>query len=328
MGIETIIAFIQQSVRLSSTLLLGSTGEIITEKSGNLNLGTPGIMACGAISGIIGAFFYTKSGVAFNPLVSILLTFVCCILGSLIASLIYCFLTITLKTNQNVTGLVLTTFGVGMSNFIGSLINGQMGGTGIAAFPEIGKAYRTPLPFADDLGIIGDIFFSYGFMTYLAIIIAIVSGVIIAKTRVGLNLRSVGENPATADAAGINVVKYKYLATCTGGVISGLGGLCYVMDFATANWQNNILDQFGWLSVALVIFALWKPIMAILGSVIFGVLYVVGSFLPNLTTKDQKLLDILPYLVTIIVLVIISMRKKKEHQPPQSLGLPYFREER
>lgn len=328
MGIETIIAFIQQSIRLSSTLLLGSTGEIITEKSGNLNLGTPGIMACGAISGIIGAFFYTKSGVAFNPLVSILLTFICCILGSLIASLIYSFLTITLKTNQNVTGLVLTTFGVGMSNFIGSLINSQMGGTGIAAFPEIGKAYRTPLPFAENLGIIGDIFFSYGFMTYLAIIIAIVSGIIIAKTRVGLNLRSVGENPATADAAGINVVKYKYLATCTGGIISGLGGLCYVMDFATANWQNNILDQFGWLSVALVIFALWKPIMAILGSIIFGVLYVVGSFLPNLTTKDQKLLDILPYLVTIIVLVIISMRKKKEHQPPQSLGLPYFREER
>ena len=328
MGIETIIAFIQQSIRLSSTLLLGSTGEIITEKSGNLNLGTPGIMACGAISGIIGAFFYTKSGVAFNPLVSILLTFICCILGSLIASLIYSFLTITLKTNQNVTGLVLTTFGVGMSNFIGSLIYSQMGGTGIAAFPEIGKAYRTPLPFAENLGIIGDIFFSYGFMTYLAIIIAIVSGIIIAKTRVGLNLRSVGENPATADAAGINVVKYKYLATCTGGIISGLGGLCYVMDFATANWQNNILDQFGWLSVALVIFALWKPIMAILGSIIFGVLYVVGSFLPNLTTKDQKLLDILPYLVTIIVLVIISMRKKKEHQPPQSLGLPYFREER
>lgn len=328
MGIETIIAFIQQSIRLSSTLLLGSTGEIITEKSGNLNLGTPGIMACGAISGIIGAFFYTKSGVAFNPLVSILLTFICCILGSLIASLIYSFLTITLKTNQNVTGLVLTTFGVGMSNFIGSLINSQMGGTGIAAFPEIGKAYRTPLPFAENLGIIGDIFFSYGFMTYLAIIIAIVSGIIIAKTRVGLNLRSVGENPATADAAGINVVKYKYLATCTGGIISGLGGLCYVMDFATANWQNNILDQFGWLSVALVIFALWKPIMAILGSIIFGALYVVGSFLPNLTTKDQKLLDILPYLVTIIVLVIISMRKKKEHQPPQSLGLPYFREER
>jgi simple sugar transport system permease protein len=326
--LTTIFAFINAAIIQGTPLLFGATGEIITEKSGNLNLGTPGIMACGAISGIIGAFFYTKSGVAFNPFVSILLTFICCILGSLIASLIYSFLTITLKTNQNVTGLVLTTFGVGMSNFMGSLINSQMGGTGIAAFPEIGKAYRTALPFADKLGFIGDVIFSYGFMTYLAIAIAVVSGLVIAKTRVGLNLRAVGENPATADAAGINVVKYKYVATCTGGIISGLGGLCYVMDFATANWQNNILDQFGWLAVALVIFALWKPIMAIMGSVIFGALYVVGTFLPNITTKDQKLLDILPYLVTIIVLVIISMRKKKEHQPPESLGLPYFREER
>ena len=328
MSLVIIIAFIQQSIRLSSTLLLGSTGEIITEKSGNLNLGTPGIMASGAISGIIGAYFYTKSGLAFNPFLSVLITLLCCVIGSLLTTLIYCFLTITLKTNQNVTGLALTTFGVGMSNFIGSLINGLMGGTGIAAFPEIGKAYRAALPFASKLGFIGEILFSYGFMTYLAIIIAVISGLVIAKTRVGLNLRAVGENPATADAAGINVVKYKYAATCLGGIISGLGGLCYVMDFATANWQNNILDQFGWLSVALVIFAVWKPNMAVIGSIIFGALYVVGSFLPNLTTKDQKLLDILPYLVTIIVLVIISMRNKKENQPPESLGLSYFREER
>lgn len=328
MSLVMIIAFIQQSIRLSSTLLLGSTGEIITEKSGNLNLGTPGIMASGAISGIIGAYFYTKSGLAFNPLLSILITLLCSVIGSLLTTLIYCFLTITLKTNQNVTGLALTTFGVGMSNFIGSLINGLMGGTGIAAFPEIGKAYRAALPFASKLGFIGEILLSYGFMTYLAIAIAVIAGLVIAKTRVGLNLRAVGENPATADAAGINVVKYKYVATCLGGIISGLGGLCYVMDFATANWQNNILDQFGWLSVALVIFAVWKPNMAVIGSIIFGALYVVGSFLPNITTKDQKLLDILPYLVTIIVLVIISMRNKKENQPPESLGLSYFREER
>jgi len=328
MSIQVIIAFIQQSVRLSSTLLLGSTGEIITEKSGNLNLGTPGIMASGAISGIVGAFFYTKSGLAFNPLVSVLITILCSIVGSLLVSFIYCFLTITLKTNQNVTGLALTTFGIGMSNFLGSLINTKMGGSGISAFPEIGNAYHATLPFADKLGLVGDIFFSYGFMTYLAIIIAVLAGLFITKTRCGLNLRAVGENPATADAAGISVVKYKYFATCIGGVISGLGGLCYVMDFATANWQNNILDQFGWLAVALVIFAVWKPIMAIFGSIIFGVLYVVGSFLPGLTTKDQKLLEILPYVVTIIVLVIISIRNKKENQPPESLGVNYFREER
>ncbi len=328
MNFQMLITFIQQSIRLSSTLLLGSTGEIITEKSGNLNLGTPGIMASGAISGIAGAYFYTRSGVTFNPLISILITLACCIVGSLLTTLIYCFLTITLKTNQNVTGLALTTFGVGISNFVGSIINQRMGGTGIAAFPEIGKAYRTPLPFADKLGVFGDIFLSYGFMTYLAIIIAIVVSFVITKTRVGLNLRSVGEAPATADAAGINVDRYKYVATCLGGVISGMGGLYYVMDFAAANWQNNILDQFGWLSVALVIFAVWRPNIAIPGSMIFGALYVIGPFLLNLSTKDQELLKILPYVVTIIILTIMSMRKKRETQPPASLGLPYFREER
>ena len=328
MNLTMLISFIQQSIKLSSTLLLGSTGEIITEKSGNLNLGTPGIMAAGAISSIVGAYFYTTSSATFNPLLSILITLGCCIIGSLITTLIYCFLTITLKTNQYVTGLALTTFGVGLSNFVGSIINNQMGGTGVAAFPEIGKAYRAALPFADKLGIFGDIFLSYGFMTYLAIVIAIVVSYVIVKTRVGLNLRAVGENPATADAAGINVNRYKYVATCIGGVISGMGGMYYVMDFAAANWQNNILDQFGWLSVALVIFAVWRPNIAIGGSMIFGALYVVGAFLLGLSTKDQELIKILPYLVTIIVLVIISIRDKKENQPPQSLGLSYFREER
>jgi len=328
MNLAMLITFIQQSVRLSSTLLLGSTGEIITEKSGNLNLGTPGIMAIGAIGGITGAYFYTGSSAPFNPILSIIITLVCCMIAALAATLIYCFLTITLKANQNVTGLALTTFGIGFSNFIGSIINQRMGGTGVAAFPEIGKAYRTPLPFAEKLGIFGDIFLSYGFMTYLSIVIAIIVAVIITKTRIGLNLRSVGENPATADAAGINVDRYKYVATCIGGVISGMGGLYYVMDFAAANWQNNILDQFGWLAVALVIFAVWKPNIAVIGSIVFGALYVIGPFLPNLTTKDQELIKLVPYLVTIIVLVIVSIRNKKENQPPESLGLAYFREER
>lgn len=323
-----LITFIQQSIRLSSTLLLGSTGEIITEKSGNLNLGTPGIMAAGAISGIAGAYFYTGSSAPFSPFLSILITVLCCIAGSLLTTLIYAFLTISLKTNQNVTGLALTTFGLGLSNFVGSIINQKMGGTGVAAFPEVGKAYRTCLPFADKLGFFGKIFLSYGFMTYLAIVIALIVAYVIARTRVGLNLRAVGENPATADAAGINVSLYKYVAICIGGVISGLGGLYYVMDFAAANWQNDILGQFGWLAVALVIFALWRPNMGILGSLIFGALYVVGPFLLGLTSKDQELLKILPYVFTVVVLVITSIRDKKENQPPQSLGLPYFREER
>lgn len=326
--LQFIIGFIKQAMRHSATLLLGSTGEIITEKSGSLNLGTPGIMALGGVSGICGAFFYENAVEQIQPLVAVAITFFAALIGSLAASFIYAFLTVTLKANQNVTGLALTTFGTGLSNFVGGLINKAKGGTGVAAFPEVGKAYQESLPFANKLGIIGEAVFSYGFMTYLAILIAFFAAFVLFKTRIGLNLRAVGENPATADAAGINVTRYKYFAICVGGMISGLGGLQYVMECARGNWQNNILGQFGWLAVALVIFAIWKPQLAILGSIVFGGLYVLKDQILNIDSQTQKLLSLLPYLVTIAVLVITSMRKKREHQPPESLGLPYFREER
>lgn len=325
---EVLLGFIKQTFRLSSTLLFGSTGEIITEKSGNLNLGTPGIMSIGGICGIVGAFFYTKYAAAFVPIVSILITMLCAIVGSFLASMIYCFLTITLRVNQNVIGLALTTFGTGLSNFIGSVINKKTGETGIAAFPEVGTAYHATFPFASKLGGFGEAFLSLGFMSYLAVVIALIASFVITKTRTGLNLRSVGENPATADAAGINVNRYKYVATCLGGIISGLGGLHYVMDFANGNWSNNILGQFGWLSVALVIFAVWKPNSSIIGSIIFGGLYIVGSYISQISNEGKELLNMLPYVVTIVVLIITSMRKKRETQPPASLGLSYFREER
>ena len=332
--LETIISYISSSIPLSVPLMYGSTGEIITEKSGHLNLGIPGIMYVGSISSVIGAFLYENacaaSGAALNPVLAVLIPLLSCLLGSVLMGLIYSFLTVTLRVNQNVTGLALTTFGVGLGNFFGGslikLVDSEMP---FVALTKTSTLFHFGIPGGGSgLGWFGQVFLSHDFLTYIAILTAIVASIVLAKTRVGLNLRAVGENPATADAAGINVTRYKYFATSIGGIVSGLGGLCYVMDFATANWQNNILDQFGWLSVALVIFAVWKPNMAIFGSIIFGALYVVGSFLPNITTKDQKLLEILPYLVTIIVLVIISMRNKKENQPPESLGLSYFREER
>ena len=181
---------------------------------------------------------------------------------------------------------------------------------------------------AEKLGFIGKAFLSSGFMTYLAIIIAILTAIVIKRTRVGLNLRAVGENPATADAAGINVNRYKYCATCLGGVISGLGGLHFVMQYLSGGWNKSAVEQFGWLSVALVIFAVWRPLLGILGSVLFGALYVIPFSIPNLAPKNQQLLELLPYVVTIVVLTISSMRKKREQQPPESLGTTYFREER
>ncbi len=320
---------ITQTLGYSSTLLFGSTGEIITEKSGNLNLGTPGIMSLGGVCGVIGAYYYTTYAGTFNPLISIIITLFATIVGSLLTTLIYSFLTITLRANQNVTGLALTTFGVGLANFLGGIINSLAeGNTGVSAFPEIATAYQTKLPFAENLGFIGKAFLSSGFMTYLAIIIAIITAYVIKRTRIGLNLRAVGENPATADAAGINVNRYKYVATCLGGVISGLGGLHLVMQYLSGGWNKSAVEQFGWLSVALVIFAVWRPLLGILGSVLFGALYVIPFSIPNLAPKTQQLLELLPYVVTIVVLAISSMRKKRESQPPESLGTTYFREER
>ncbi len=320
---------INQTLGYSSTLLFGSTGEIITEKSGNLNLGTPGIMCMGGVSGVVGAYFYTSAADTINPFWAVFITFIAAIVGSLFTTLIYSFLTITLKANQNVTGLALTTFGVGFSNFIGGIINSKAeGNTGLSAFPDVAMIYQTKLPFADKLGFVGDAFLSSGFMTYFSIVVALIVSFVISRTRIGLNLRSVGENPATADAAGINVDRYKYVATCIGGVISGLGGLHFVMQYAAGGWNKDSIGQLGWLSVALVIFAVWRPKLGILGSIIFGALYVFGICLPGITTRTQQLLELLPYIVTIIVLAVSSMRNKKENQPPESLGLSYFREER
>ena len=324
-----LIAFIIRNAILRGTpLLYGAVGETITEKSGNLNLGIPGIMAVGAISGYLGAYFYKESAGAVIGILAILIPFICCIIGSVIASLIYAFLTVTLRANQNVSGLALTTFGVGLANFFGSSIVKLSGSTeAYVPLNVIARHFKTLFPFHKNLGWFGQIFFSYGFLVYLAIAIALIAAFVLKKTRVGLHLRAVGENPSTADAAGINVTLYKYAATCVGGAIAGIGGLFYLMEIANCTWNQNLLGSIGWLAIALVIFALWKPNVAIGASYLFGCLLSIGSAL-TISTTLQPLIDMLPYVMTIILLIIISIRNKRENQPPASLGTNYFREER
>lgn len=324
-----IIQFICRAILLGVPLLYGSTGEIITEKSGHLNLGIPGIMYVGAISGVTGAFLYENSGAEMNGVLAVLIPLICSILGAAVMGLIYSFLTVTLRANQNVTGLAITTFGIGLGNFLGgSLIKLTDSDMPSVALTKTSNFFMVKLPFADKLGAVGDILFSHDFLTYLAIIIAVVATIVLSRTRVGLNLRSVGENPATADAAGINVTRYKYVATCIGSAIAGLGGLQYVMAYANGVWSNNAFGDRGWMAIALVIFALWKPSFAIIGSFVFGALCNANNYIPGLGAETQELFKMLPYIVTIIVLIITSMRKKKEHQPPASLGVSYFREDR
>ena len=326
-----IISFIPRAVVQGIPLLLGSTGETLTEKSGNLNLGIPGIMYVGAISGVIGSFFYEQAaGSSFRTVPGILIPLVCCLIGSLLMGLLYCFLTVTLRANQNVTGLALTTFGVGFGNFFGgSLI--KLSGSELPSIilTQTSNCFRRSLAAADKLGWFGKLFLSYGFLTYLAVVIALAAAYVLRHTRTGLHLRAVGENPNTADAAGINVGRYKYAATCIGSMIAGLGGLYYVMDYASGVWSNNAFGDRGWLAIALVIFTVWRPNVGVLASFLFGGLYIVHMYIPsgmNLAVKE--LYKMAPYVVTIIVLVLSSMRNKRENQPPASLGLAYFREER
>ena len=325
------VSFFPRAVMQGIPLLFGSTGEILTEKSGNLNLGIPGIMYVGGISGVIGSFFYEQSAAGqLNGFLAIMIPILCSLLGSLLMGLLYCFLTVTLRANQNVTGLAMTTFGVGVGNFFGgSLIKLTNSEVPSIALSKTSLFFKTTLPGADSTGWFGELFLSYGFLAYVAILIAIGASYFLNRTRAGLHLRAVGESASTADAAGINVTKYKYLATCIGSMIAGLGGLYYVMDYANGVWSNNAFGDRGWLAIALVIFTIWRPSASIWASILFGGLYILNIYLPTGTQMAVKeLYKMLPYAITLVVLIIVSLRKKREDQPPASLGLSYFREER
>lgn len=326
--LTVIFSFIRAAITQGIPLLFGSTGEIITEKSGHLNLGIPGIMYMGGISGIVGGYIYEHSTDTPNAFLAVIISLVASLIGSAFMSAIYSFLTVTLRANQNVTGLALTTFGIGMGNFFGGSLLKFFGETGSIYLATTSSGYRATLPFASKLGIFGETFLSFGFLAYLAVAIALLASFYLNKTKSGLNLRAIGENPATADAAGINVTRYKYLSTIIGGMIAGLGGLYFVMDYTGGGWTNDGFGDRGWLAIAIVIFALWKPKSSILSSFIFGGLYIVCVQIPGLSAPMKEAIKMLPYIVTVAVLIVISIRNKKENQPPQSLGLSYFREDR
>ncbi len=313
--------YLLTAIPLGMTFLYGCTGEILTEKAGHLNLGIPGIMCIGGATGSLALSLLKDSGLP--AFLIVILSILAAFAGGMIMGAIYCFLTVTLKSNQNVTGLAMTTFGVGTTKFI---MSGLATGGGMK-YLYARDYFRFPFSHSTtSLKLCG-------IMVYLAIVIALLASFVLSKTRIGLHLRAVGENPATADAVGINVTKYKYAATCIGSGIAALGGLFYIMDYSGSYEAYKSIEALGWLSVALVIFTLWRPHISILGSVVFGALYLAGSHLPTLLgiqfdMSTTPLLQLLPYVVTIIVLIVTSVRNKRENQPPASLGLAYFREER
>lgn len=324
---ETVINLFCAAVLAGTPLLFGTLGEILTEKSGNLNLGVEGMMFMGAIAGLAGAYFYEQMFTVPNgviaAIVAVLFSFLCGALGALI----YSFLTVTLRSNQNVTGLALTIFGTGFGNFFGDVMASRAPGGYAAVGAEIKSAFQgISIPFLSDIPYVGKLFFSYNFLVYLGLVIAILMSLFLNRTRTGLNLRAVGEDPAAADAAGINVTKYKYLATCVGGGICGIGGMYISMVTCSGVWVFNCVGGMGWIAVALVIFATWNPGRALLGSLVFGGLSIMRLYVP--LGIPVQIYDIFPYLATVIVLITTGIRQSKEHAIPKSTGLNYFREER
>ena len=312
-------SFLLAAIPAGMPLLLGTLGEILTEKAGNINLGVEGMMYLGAIVGFL-AGYYTNSA---------LLALLAAFAGGMLGALIYAFLTVTLKANQNVTGLTLTIFGTGLASLIGE--NLLSGGKTTVAFPEPLKAAfsRIRIPGLADIPYVGRLLFDNNIFVIVGIVTAVAMGLYLNHTRRGLNLRAIGENPAAADAAGINVTLYKYVHILLGGGICGLGGgyVCFVT--CKGLWVQNCVGGLGWIAVALVIFASWSPYRAMFGSLVFGALSVLQFYKPPfLRSVSAPIFTMLPFLVTAAVLVITSIRMSKERVQPKGCGVNYDREER
>ena len=328
--LAVLTAFLHSIVVYNIPLLYGTVGEITVEKSGSLNLGVEGIMAVGAIFGYICGCY------ANSLLVGILAAFAAGILcGALFAAL-----TVSLQANQNITGLTLTTFGLGLYFFVGNSIKAT-GWPVMGNYENIMNGFADlPIPLLSELPLVGKGLFSHNILVYLGIAIAVGMWWYLNKTTPGLRLRAVGENPASADSVGINVKRSKYLHICLGCGIMGIGGYYMGLNLGGSFNSNCWINGYGWIAVALVIFANWNTALAILGTFVFGffnTLQVSGSSLAGafpgalgwLADIPAQLYQALPFLITAIVLVVTSVRNKRGSSGlPASLGLNYFREDR
>ena len=322
---NTIINYLFAAIKGGAPILFGTTGEILNEKSGSLNLGVEGMMALGAV----GSYYCAcKTG---SLVLCILAAFIAAALGAAL----FAFFTVTIRANQNVTGLTLTILGTGICGWLVQ----SMRDRNIAVNPAvIDKLSDKGIPVLKDIPVIGPLFFSHGIMVYIALIVALLCWIYIRFTKAGLRMRAVGENPGAADAVGININLVKYLNIIIGGGIAGLGGLYQALVVNGGKWFGNWINGIGWISIALVIFSSWSPALAIIGSLFFGLLSKLQAYSGNLAVEfpsalgwlsklPNELYLVLPYLITAIVLAISSIRGKSNKQP-SAIGINYFREER
>ncbi|GAB4559487.1 MAG: ABC transporter permease [Anaerolineae bacterium] len=317
MSLAMLASILAVTIRAGTSLLYATIGEILTERAGILNLGLEGIMLMGAMSAFAAAY-HTGSllaGVATAMIV-----------GALLA-LIHAFLTVTLRADQTVSGLSLTIFGTGLSSFLGQ----RLGPEGKPLVGLIGPQFkRLPIPGLSDVPFLGPVFFRQDLLVYCLFLLIPAAWYFLYKTRPGLHLRAVGENPQTADAMGVNVIATRYVYTIVGGMLVGLGGAHLSLAY-TPGWTENLTGGRGWIAIALVIFAMWDPARAVIGAVLFGGINAVQFRMQAAgTTIPAAFLNMMPYIFTILVLVIITWWEavRRRVGAPAALGIPYMREER
>lgn len=307
-------------MKAGTPLLFGTTGEIMTQRTGNLNLGVEGMM-------FMGAFLSFFVGYRTD---SLLLALLAAFAIGMFGALIYAFVTVTLMANQNVAGLTLTIFGGGVAKFFGEIMIKNAGGSPKLSADFMASVSEKPIPVLGDIPVVGKLLFSHNPLVYLSIVVAVICSIYLMRTRTGLNMRAVGENPAAADAAGIRVTLVKYIHILLGGGICGLGGAYLALINGGGVWNNSsVVNGQGWIAVALVIFASWNPVKAIFGSFVFGAFSVLQFYMPkDIIEIPNAFYVMLPFVITTIVLVISSMKKSKKGSQPAGCGLNYFREER
>ena len=317
MEIALFASILTITVRAGTSLMYATIGEIITERAGILNLGVEGMMIMGAVTAFAAAFHSDSAwlGVATGMVV-----------GGLLA-LIHAFLTITLRADQTVSGLALTIFGTGLASFLGQ----RLGPDGMPLVGQVGpRFHKVALPVLAEIPVIGPVLFHQDVLVYMLYLLVPLAWYVLYKTRPGLHLRAIGESPHTADAMGVNVIGLRYLYTVLGGMLVGLGGAHLSLSY-TPGWTENLTSGRGWIAIALVIFATWDPARAVVGALLFGGVNAIQFRLQAAgATIPAAFLNMLPYALTITVLVIITWWEafRKRVGAPAALGIPYVREER
>ena len=307
---DVIVTILAAAVRSGTPILYATLGEILTEKSGVMNLGLEGLLLVGALTGFWTAF------VTGNPYLAITVAF----LAGVALSAVHAFLCVSLGANQVVSGLAVTMFGTGVSSLLGrGMVGETINGLGVVQ-----------LPLLSQIPIFGKVLFSHDILVYLSYILIALIAWFLQVTRAGLNLRAVGEDPHVVESVGVDPVRLRYIYTLIGGGLAAVGG-AYLSVVYTKMWGDQMSAGRGWIAVALVIFAVWHPLRAAFGAYLFGGVTALQLRIQAAGTSiPAPLLLMLPYLFTIFVLFVISVRKGKGIilGAPAALGVPYQREER